>query len=117
MSCELSIFNFQLSTDLSRLQQLTTFLEESPDDAFLLFALAKEYEKMSDMVQALQYYTRLEILHPNYVGTYYHLGKLYEKLNLHDKAIDTYEKGMIIAKKENDKHAYSELQNALDDII
>ncbi len=102
---------------MSRLQQLKTFLEESPDDAFLLFALAKEYEKMSDTVQALHYYTRLETLHSNYVGTYYHLGKLYEKLNLHEKAIGTYEAGMAVAKKENDKHAYSELQNALDDII
>ena len=101
---------------MSRLQQLKTFLEETPDDAFLLFALAKEYEKLSDTEQALNFYTQLTTNHPNYVGTYYHLGKLYEKLNAPEKAATIYETGMAVAKKENDKHAYSELQTALDDL-
>ena len=30
--------------------------------------------------------------HPDYVGTYYHLGKLYEKNQEPDKAIETYKK-------------------------
>ncbi len=102
---------------MSRLQQLKIYLEESPDDAFLLFALAKEYESMSDTLEALNYYTRLETAHPNYVGMYYHLGKLYEKLIEPDKAIATYEKGMSVAQKENDRHAFSELKTALEDIV
>ena len=101
---------------MSRLKQLKTFLEASPEDDFLLFAIAKEYEQLLDTTQALHFYTKLKDMNPNYVGTYYHLGKLYEKLNDHEKAINTYEAGMAVAKKENDRHAYSELQTALDDI-
>ena len=102
---------------MSRLQQLKTYLDESPDDAFLLFALAKEYESVPDTPEALNYYIRLETVHPNYVGMYYHLGKLYEKIHEPEKAVATYEKGMSVAKRENDRHAYSELQTALEDLI
>jgi tetratricopeptide (TPR) repeat protein len=48
--------------------------------------------------------------HPNYTGTYYHLGKLYEALNRKDDAITTYEKGMEITKAKRDMHAFNELQ-------
>jgi hypothetical protein len=44
------------------------------------------------------------------VGTYYHLGKLYEALNRKDDAIKTYETGMKVAKEQRDNHAFSELQ-------
>ena len=60
--------------------------------------------------KALQYYENLVNKHPDYVGTYYHLGKLYEALNRKPDAISTYEKGMEIAKQKRDNHAFSELQ-------
>ncbi|MEY4905516.1 MAG: hypothetical protein RLZZ292_3331, partial [Bacteroidota bacterium] len=64
---------------MSRLQQLQQFLAASPDDAFILFALAKEYEKQNDVGLALSYYQILREKQADYVGTYYHLGKLQEK--------------------------------------
>jgi tetratricopeptide (TPR) repeat protein len=51
--------------------------------------------------------------HPDYVGTYYHLGKLYEKLNNPELAINTYRSGMEIARKSRNFHALGELQGAL----
>jgi len=56
-----------------------TFLEASPDDSFLLFAIAKEHEKAGATDEALEYYLKLTATDPDYVGTYYHLGKLYEE--------------------------------------
>ena len=60
------------------------------DDSFALFALAKEYEKHGDLDQALAYYRRLRQSNPGYVGLYYHLGKLYERLNLPAEALEAY---------------------------
>jgi tetratricopeptide (TPR) repeat protein len=101
---------------MSRLAQLKTFLEESPNDAFLLFALAKEYENVDDTTQAQHFYEHLVTTQPDYVGTYYHLGKLYERLQKPDNALETYKKGMNIAQTANDRHAFSELAAAKMDL-
>ena len=93
-----------------RLQKLLEFFKNEPDDPFLKYALATEYLRLNDTEKSLQYYQDLVANHPKYVGTYYHLGKLYEALNRKDEAIATYEKGMAVAKEARDNHAYSELQ-------
>lgn len=95
-----------------RLEQLQYMLEASPNEPFLIFAIAKEFEKLEDFEAALQHYTQLTTDHPDYVGTYYHLGKLYEILGKAELAIETYEKGMEVAHKVNDKHAHGELSTA-----
>ena len=50
------------------------------------------------------------------MGSYYHLGKLLERNGETDKAIATYKRGMEETKKIADKHAYSELQGALEEL-
>ena len=95
-----------------RLIQLTELLKESPNEPFILFAIAKEYEKQADHKEALAYYLRLQAADPNYVGLYYHLGKLYEKLEQLTEAFQTYTTGMEIARKLGDQHALSELAGA-----
>jgi tetratricopeptide (TPR) repeat protein len=97
---------------MTRLEQLQKYLAEQPNDAFLLFAIAKEYEGLGDKQLALKHYLTLRETTPQYVGLYYHLGKLYEKLEEPGEALETYKTGMIVAKKEKDMHAYSELMGA-----
>jgi tetratricopeptide (TPR) repeat protein len=93
-----------------RLEKLLEFLKNEPEDEFLQYALATEYLRLNETEKALQFYENLVNKHPGYVGTYYHLGKLYEALNRKDEAIKTYESGMEIAKQKRDNHAFSELQ-------
>ncbi|MFN7115301.1 MAG: tetratricopeptide repeat protein [Saprospiraceae bacterium] len=95
-----------------RLQQLEALLESSPTDSFLLFAIAKEQEKLEEEVKALSYYNKLLQLDPQYVGTYYHLAKLYEKRGQFTEALEIYEKGMQIARQLGDQHALAELSSA-----
>ncbi|BDS09918.1 tetratricopeptide repeat protein [Aureispira anguillae] len=95
-----------------RLEQLKGFLAASPNEPFILFAIAKEYEGLEDNKNALDYYLQLEQNSPEYVGTYYHLGKLYEHLGEDKKAFFTYKKGMSIAKEAGDNHSLSELAGA-----
>jgi tetratricopeptide (TPR) repeat protein len=95
----------------NRLQKLLDFLENEPNDPFLKYALATEYLNSNEPDKALSYYEDLVRNHPDYVGTYYHLGKLYEALDRKEDAIHTYQNGMVAARKSNDMHAFSELQS------
>ena len=94
-----------------RLDQLLSMLKNSAD-AFLLFAVAKEYEKANDTENAFSYYLKLTNEHPDYVGTYYHLGKLYEKKENFESANKVYEAGIKTARAQGDNHALSELAAA-----
>ncbi|WP_316814856.1 tetratricopeptide repeat protein [Pedobacter nyackensis] len=96
----------------TRLIKLLDFLQSDPNDPFVLYALATEYNSVNDTEKALQYYLKLINEHPNYVGTYYHLGKLYQKTGEMELALDIYQKGMIAARNKKDMHAFSELQGA-----
>ncbi len=95
-----------------RLQQLKGLLEDSPNDPFLLYAIAKEYEGLGSVEEALRQYKALTDLHPDYVGTYYHYAKLLEKQEETEEALSIYEKGMFVARKIGDTHALGELSNA-----
>jgi tetratricopeptide (TPR) repeat protein len=97
---------------MTRLDKLFSFLEAQPDDAFLLFAIAKEYESAGDDVNALDFYQKLQQTTPQYVGLYYHLGKLFERKGEPQNALSTYKLGIDVAQKERDFHALSELKGA-----
>jgi tetratricopeptide (TPR) repeat protein len=94
----------------TRLQKLLEFYNNEPNDPFLKYALATEYIAINDFNSALIYFEDLISNHKDYVGTYYHLGKLYEKLGRKEDAIATYQQGMTIARAARDNHAFSELQ-------
>ena len=96
----------------TRLNKLLAFLVTEPNDPFILYALATEYNTLNDTEQAFHYYLKLVAEHPTYVGTYYHLGKLYQKVQQEEKAIEIYQIGMQRAREKGDRHAFSELQGA-----
>lgn len=95
-----------------RLNKLLDFLNENPGDPFLNYAVATEYLKLNNTALALDYYERLTKEHPDYVGTYYHLGKLYESLARRTDALKTYEAGIRAAQLARDANALRELQAA-----
>ncbi|TSD66885.1 tetratricopeptide repeat protein [Inquilinus sp. KBS0705] len=103
--------------DTSRLDKLLAFIQNEPNDEFLKYALATEYLRLNDSEKALSYYEDLVQNHPNYTGTYYHLGKLYEALNRRDDAERTYVTGMELTKAKRDMHAFSELQAVYRELV
>lgn len=98
---------------MDRIATLQAFLQDDPDDPFTRFALAQEYAKRGDAEEALAYYEGLVREHPDYVGTYYHLGALYRTLGRDDDALATYRAGIDAAIAAGDAHARAELQGAL----
>lgn len=100
----------------NRIEKLNEFLLASPEDSFLQHALALEYVKIGDDTKAQELFDTILNREPGYVGSYYHLGKLLERTGNADKAVAVYKKGMEETKKVNDRHAYSELQGALEEL-
>lgn len=96
----------------NRLDQLRSFYEEDPEDPFTRFALAQEHLKQGHIERARSLFEALVETDPDYVGTYYHLGKLYERLDRTDDALDTYEQGIEVAREQGEQKALSELQDA-----
>lgn len=96
----------------NRIESLLEFLKEDPEDSFVRFALAKEYEKLGTLKQALDTYLELKRIDANYLGLYYHLGGLYEQLHEKEKALEIYTQGITLAKKTADFHSLSELHTA-----
>jgi Tfp pilus assembly protein PilF len=102
---------------MDRISKLKTFLESSPEDSFLKHALALEYIKLNDDAEARRLFEEVLEREPGYVGSYYHLGKLLERVGEQALAGNIYEKGMAVAKAAKDMHAYNELQAAYEDLM
>jgi tetratricopeptide (TPR) repeat protein len=98
---------------MSRKDQLLEFLKTSPKDDFLNYALAQEYISEGNDVAAQDLFNSLLEWHPNYVATYYHLGKLLERQGLKEQAMEMYRKGMEKAREAREQHSLAELQSAL----
>lgn len=102
---------------MERIEKLKAFLQENPDDSFLQHALALEYVKAGEDHHARKAWESLLECRPDYVGSYYHLAKLHERLGEKKEAIRIYEKGLVVAKKAGDRHTFNELKAALDDLM
>lgn len=95
----------------TRLNQLLKFLEESPDDPFIHYALALEY-KSTDPEQAMRFFTFLLKNYPDYLPTYYQAGQFLEEQGKIDEARLYYQQGISLAMRENNSSALKELKAA-----
>lgn len=102
---------------MDRIARLKEFLQATPGDSFLKHALALEYVKIGEEDDAKHLFEEILKQEPEYVGSYYHLGKLLERKNEISLALSVYEKGMSVAKSINDRHAYNELSSAYEELV
>jgi Tfp pilus assembly protein PilF len=101
---------------VERIEKLKEFLEQNPHDSFVQHALALEYIKAGDDPAAQNLFEDILQREPGYVGSYYHLAKLFERNGNAEAAIKWYEKGMEQAKKAGEAHAYNELRSAYEEL-
>lgn len=102
---------------MNRIEKLKELLQQMPGDNFLRHALALEYIKLNNDKDARILFEAVLNDAPDYIGSYYHLGKLLERNGETLLAIEWFEKGMKHAKAANDQHAYNELQAAYEDLV
>jgi len=101
----------------NRVEQLKIFLADEPNDPFLRYSLALEYLKLEKDKEALEILEKLMSESPDYLPTYYIIGNHYQKINQPDKAIDAYEKGIIIAQIQKNMRTLRELKDALGNLM
>lgn len=97
---------------MDRIEKLKQFLKDNPNDSFMKHALALEYVKADNDAEAEKIFVGILKDNENYIGSYYHLGKLLERKGAEQEAISVYEKGMTIAKAAGDTHLFNELRSA-----
>jgi Tfp pilus assembly protein PilF len=102
---------------VERIEKLKEFLQQTPADSFLQHALALEYIKTGNDAEAQKLFEDILQREPGYVGSYYHLAKLFERNGNTEAAIKWYERGMEAAKKAGENHAYNELRSAYEELI
>ena len=102
---------------MDRLQRLREMLAQQPTDSFLNHALALEEIKLGNEAAARSLFESILQREPQYIGSYYHLGKLLERQGEETAAIEVFGRGMEVAKKLGDQHALNELRGAYDNLI
>lgn len=101
---------------MDRLNQLLKLKENKPEDSFILFALAKEYEKLGCEAESRSFFEQIVKTNPNYLAVYYHFAKnLINNQNI-DKAIPLIQQGIEVAKARQDFKSLSELNTLLSNI-
>jgi tetratricopeptide (TPR) repeat protein len=98
---------------VERIEKLKTFIAGDPADLFSRHALAMELVKIGDFESAIAQLEKILSIDELQVGTYYHLGKTYEKISLFNKALEVYEKGILVARNLQKHHELRELMGAL----
>ncbi len=98
---------------MTRLDQLLEMLKEEPNDSFLRYAVAIEYDVAGNHPEAVSRIEGLIADQPDYLGAYYKLGQLYEQVRDDAKALDVYRRGAEVAKRQNNTKTLGELNTAI----
>lgn len=101
---------------MDRIEQLTSFLAKTPNDSFLQHALALEYIKKGDDGAAKKLFEEVLERDPFYIGSYFQLAKLLERIGERDRALACYERGMNVAETAENGRTYNELQAAYEEL-
>lgn len=96
-----------------KIPKLALQIKQNPDDSFSKFALGLELLKIGQQQKALSLFKSIAANDPDYVGVYFHLGKLYEELGKNNLALKCYKDGIAVTIRLKDLHSKSELQGAL----
>ena len=97
----------------NRLSNLLKMLEQQADDAFLLYAIAIEYESMGDDAQAEAYFERIYTVQPDYLPLYYKFGHFKAKQQAWKEALAWLEKGKELARNQKDNKTLREINEAI----
>ncbi|MEO8087867.1 MAG: hypothetical protein ABI763_13670 [Bacteroidota bacterium] len=97
-----------------RMDMLRQYLKEDPYDDFSEYALALEFENKGNRIEALFHLEQILNRNADYLAAYYQCGKMYEAEKDTTKAMDRYQQGMEIAKRQEDEKTYNELRTALE---
>ncbi len=101
-------------TESKRLAFLQKTTADGSTDPLAWYGLAMEYRKLERWDEALQTFTSLRTMKPDYVAMYLMCGQMLEGIARQDEAREWLQAGIEQARLKNDSHALGELESALD---
>jgi tetratricopeptide (TPR) repeat protein len=105
-----------VETDNNRLTLLTQFLEQNPNDAFARYGLAMEHSRLGQTETALEQFSKLLALHPDYTNGYFMAAQTLERVGRTPEAKKMLENGIAAAQRTGNKHAASEMSGMLEEL-
>lgn len=96
------------------IDDLRKLINDSPEDAFLHYALAQELAKADRPEEALAAYDRVITIDPHYHYAYFHKAKVLEDQDRIGDAVAVLKTGLKIAQDDQEPKAASEIQVFLD---
>lgn len=102
-----------MATYKNKISRLAKNIQQDPSDTFSKFALALELLKEDHVEKAQLLFEAILKQDPDYLGVYYHLGKLYQRRQMFSLAKEMFGKGIQLAEKKNETRTKSELSEAL----
>lgn len=103
-----------MSSEQQKIKQLALNIKKNPNDSFSKFALALELLKREQVSKAILLFESILKQDPEYLGVYYHLGKLYQQTGNVQKAGELFNNGITLAEEQNNSRTKSELLEALE---
>lgn len=102
-----------MATHKNKISRLARNIQQDPSDTFSKFALALELLKDDRVEKAQLLFEAILKQDPEYLGVYYHLGKLYQRREMYSLAEEMFTKGIALAEAKNENRTKSELSEAL----
>lgn len=101
---------------MSRREQLEMMLAESPQDTFLRYALAMEFENEQENEKSLELHRALMNEDPPYVPSFFMSGQQLAELDRTDEAREILKNGIEQAQCQGNTHAAGEMRAFLDSL-
>ncbi|MDF1808597.1 MAG: tetratricopeptide repeat protein [Phycisphaerales bacterium] len=96
--------------------QLEKLLTIDPEDPFVHYGLAQELAKSGELDRAIESYSKVIELDPNYCYAYYFKGQTLDQLGKQAEAKSIIAEGIEAAKQVQDGKALSELSTLLQSV-
>ena len=95
---------------MSNIDTFKALLEKGNDNALLRYSLGNEYLKETNFEEAITHLKKATELNENYSAAWKLYAKALAENNQTEDAINTYEKGIVVAESNGDKQAVKEMQ-------
>jgi Tfp pilus assembly protein PilF len=92
------------------IENFQAMLAKGQDNALLRFGLGNAYIKHEDFTTAAMHFAKAVELNPNYSAAWKSYGKALAQAQQNEQAIEIYNKGIAVAKKQGDLQAVKEMQ-------
>jgi predicted Zn-dependent protease len=100
----------------TRMEMLAQVLEQNPSDAFARYGLAMEYARLGQNDSALNEFSKLLQMHPDYTNGYFMAAQTLVKMDRTEEARKMLENGIATAQRTGNKHALSEMSGMLEEL-